>query len=73
MELPLIRQYTQGKSINSNLQYEHAFNDEVEDLYLLLKKVITLYPDVKGVSSGAILSTYQRTRIEHVYKIKIYY
>ena len=40
--------------------------DEVEDLYLLLKQIQIDHPEIAGVSSGAILSTYQRTRIENV-------
>lgn len=40
--------------------------DEVEDLYLLLKKVVDNHPDIKAVSSGAIMSTYQKNRVEHV-------
>lgn len=40
--------------------------DETEDLYLLLRKVQKAHPDVQGVSVGAILSTYQRVRVENV-------
>lgn len=40
--------------------------DEVEDLYLLLKQIQIDHPEIAGVSSGAILSTYQRSRIENV-------
>jgi diphthine-ammonia ligase len=40
--------------------------DEVEDLYRLLSKVKKLFPEVKGVSCGAILSDYQRNRLENV-------
>ena len=40
--------------------------DEVEDLYELLKLVKQEVPQVEAVSSGAILSTYQRDRVEHV-------
>ncbi|GMH49434.1 hypothetical protein TrRE_jg10562, partial [Triparma retinervis] len=39
---------------------------EVEDLYTLLSDVITRYPTVRGVSTGAIFSTYQRSRVESV-------
>jgi len=40
--------------------------EEVEDLYTLLDYMKQLYPEVTAVSCGAILSTYQRTRFEHV-------
>lgn len=40
--------------------------DETEDLYSLLRTVLKNHPEVKGVSVGAILSTYQRVRVENV-------
>lgn len=40
--------------------------DEVADLYLLLVDVKRRYSDVTAVASGAILSTYQRARVEAV-------
>ncbi|KAH6915328.1 meiotically up-regulated 71 protein [Coprinopsis sp. MPI-PUGE-AT-0042] len=40
--------------------------DETEDLYELLTNVLEHHPEVKGVSVGAILSNYQRVRVEHV-------
>jgi len=40
--------------------------DEVEDMYLLLKRVKEQFPDVQGVSCGAIVSSYQRYRVESV-------
>jgi len=71
-----------GRSVNTSLVYDTNENvdnaanenengndvveDEVEDLYLLLQQIQQHHPDITGVSSGAILSTYQRTRIEHV-------
>jgi diphthine-ammonia ligase len=73
MQLPLIRRQTQGKSVNSGLAYEKdSANadvdsvDEVEDLFELLKAVKTSFPSIKGVICGAILSNYQRLRVEHV-------
>jgi diphthine-ammonia ligase len=41
--------------------------DETEDLYRLLKMVKTEMPEVEAVAAGAILSNYQRVRVEHVY------
>ena len=40
--------------------------DEVEDLFLLLQDVKQHHPDVIGVSSGAIGSTYQKNRVERI-------
>lgn len=40
--------------------------DETESLIPLLKKVMAAHPEANAVCAGAILSTYQRTRIENV-------
>ena len=40
--------------------------DETEDMYLLLQEVVRQHPEANAVSAGAILSTYQRTRVESV-------
>ena len=40
--------------------------DETEALIPLLQKVQTNHPEVNALSTGAILSTYQRTRVESV-------
>eukprot|EP00804_Cyclotella_cryptica_P017680 CCRYP_017151-RA/>CCRYP_017151-RA protein AED:0.48 eAED:0.48 QI:0/-1/0/1/-1/0/1/0/927 len=63
-----------GRSCNTSLVYHvdvhHEADcreqDEVEDLFLLLQHVKNCHPEIDAVSSGAILSTYQRTRIENV-------
>ncbi|GAA5943017.1 diphthine--ammonia ligase [Sporobolomyces koalae] len=41
-------------------------HDETEDLYRLLKMVKDAMPEVEAVAAGAILSNYQRVRVEHV-------
>ena len=41
-------------------------HDEVEDLYHALRLVLQHYPQVTAVCCGAILSTYQRVRVEYV-------
>ncbi len=46
---------------------ETVFEDEVEDLYHLLAAVKARQPEVSAVCSGAILSNYQRCRVENVY------
>ena len=56
----------QGKSVNTGLVYDNTTpKDEVEDLFLALEQATHRF-DFEGVCSGAILSTYQRVRIEHV-------
>lgn len=46
-------------------QQEKEEPDEVEDLFTLLTAVKEQYPDVQAVASGAILSNYQRLRVEN--------
>ncbi|KAI5949946.1 hypothetical protein KGF57_004456 [Candida theae] len=66
LEVPLYRQKIVGKSSNQNLEYEYTKDDEIEDLYKLLSTVKSKHPEIEGVSCGAILSHYQRTRVENV-------
>jgi diphthine-ammonia ligase len=65
-ELPLIRRPMDGKpiAIHSN-DYEPTDGDEVEDLYLLLKECKERFPDVEGLSTGAVFSNYQKKRVEN--------
>ncbi|CAN0217164.1 unnamed protein product, partial [Ectocarpus fasciculatus] len=63
---PLIRRELAGRAVNQALQYSLTEDDEVEDLFLLLKDIKERFPEVEGVGSGAILSNYQRTRVENV-------
>ena len=65
MDLPLYRATTRGRSKQRGLQYSPQEGDEVEDLYDLLERVQSA-EDVEGVASGAVLSDYQRLRVEHV-------
>jgi len=66
--LPLYRRAITGGSVNTQLDYgfSEGLGDETEDLTLLLSSVRARHPNVIAVTSGAILSTYQRTRIESV-------
>ncbi|KAK9382344.1 uncharacterized protein V2V93DRAFT_322066 [Kockiozyma suomiensis] len=64
--VPMYRAEIKGKSLETGLDYRDTEDDETEDLYALLKAVITDHPDIEAVSVGAILSTYQRTRVENV-------
>lgn len=75
--IPLYRRPISGTAVDQSLTYapgdeltgipvpEKPF-DEAEDIFLLLKDVLWKHPDARAVSSGAILSTYQRTRVESV-------
>ncbi|KAI8072649.1 protein E01A2.5 [Gongronella butleri] len=66
MELPLYRREINGTPLQQEAIYDTTENDETEDLYLLLKEILEKHPDAKGVSVGAIMSNYQRVRVEHV-------
>ena len=65
MGLPLYRSTTSGRSKGRGLQYQEEEGDEVEDLYHLLQRV-QRSEEVEGVASGAVLSDYQRLRVENV-------
>jgi len=72
--LPLYRKRTDGRARDQGLAYgegvgekeEEAVEggDEVEDLFALLEGVKARHPEVEAVVSGAILSDYQRLRVE---------
>ena len=66
MEVPLFRQQIRGSAVDQTLNYVPKTGDEVEDLYELLSRIQREMPEVKAVCSGAILSTYQRLRVENV-------
>ncbi|XP_064368485.1 diphthine--ammonia ligase isoform X6 [Dromaius novaehollandiae] len=65
MDLPLYRCFIKGTSVNTGRVYTTCEEDEVEDLYHLLK-LVKDKEGVDGVSVGAILSDYQRIRVEDV-------
>lgn len=66
MELPLYRRPFTGRSVVREMQYKPTQEDEVEDLFALLQSVKQSHPDIQAVASGAILSNYQRLRVENV-------
>ncbi|KAE9554604.1 hypothetical protein FO519_002164 [Halicephalobus sp. NKZ332] len=66
MQLPLYRRGIKGKSIETEMEYKENEEDEIEDLYVLLKTIKEKYPELTAVSVGAIESTYQKNRVEHV-------
>lgn len=65
MDLPLYRSETKGLSKQTGKHYVPTDDDEVEDLYNLLKQ-IKEEKKVEAVSVGAIFSDYQRIRVENV-------
>ncbi|KAF7966008.1 hypothetical protein HWV62_40487 [Athelia sp. TMB] len=74
LDVPLYRRVISGAAVEQGSEYGGrnakdacgVLGDETEDLFALLESVKTNHPDVEGVSVGAILSNYQRVRIEHV-------
>ncbi|CCW63451.1 unnamed protein product [Phytomonas sp. EM1] len=69
LELPLRRStVVRGQAKDQTLLYTDTppADDEVEALYRLLKTILAEFPEVRGVTSGAILSNYQRNRVECV-------
>ncbi|XP_072221552.1 diphthine--ammonia ligase isoform X2 [Leuresthes tenuis] len=65
MDLPLYRRTIQGSSLDTSRNYRKTEGDEVEDLYQLLH-LVKEKEGVEAVSVGAILSDYQRVRVENV-------
>ncbi|KAI0303257.1 hypothetical protein BC826DRAFT_903387 [Russula brevipes] len=74
LDVPLYRRVISGTALVQDSEYGGrdvkerggVDGDETEDLYALLSDVKSHHPDAKGVSVGAILSNYQRVRVEHV-------
>ncbi|XP_073683576.1 diphthine--ammonia ligase [Garra rufa] len=65
MDVPLYRRTIEGSSLHTGREYSQTEGDEVEDLYQLLK-LVKEKEGVEAVSVGAILSDYQRVRVENV-------
>lgn len=65
MELPLYRMETKGLSTQTGKHYVPTDDDEVEDLFNLLKWTKEEL-NVEAVAVGAIFSDYQRVRVENV-------
>ena len=74
--LPLYRRPITGAAVDQSMDYDSRGStsvkdqpgtfDEAEDLLELLRQVKEKQPEANAVSTGAILSTYQRTRVESV-------
>lgn len=65
MEVPLFRMETMGLSTQTGKNYVPTDDDEVEDLFNLLKTTKEAL-NVEAVAVGAIFSDYQRVRVENV-------
>ncbi|CAL1527094.1 unnamed protein product [Lymnaea stagnalis] len=65
MDLQLFSGIIHGSSLCTGRDYEPNSGDEVEDLYQLLLKIKD-EKNAEAVSVGAILSDYQRVRVENV-------
>ncbi|XP_066245228.1 uncharacterized protein [Euwallacea similis] len=65
IDLPLFKKETLGVSVKRGRTYDPCENDEVEDLHSLLQD-IQKQIEFDAVSVGAILSDYQRVRVENV-------
>lgn len=65
LDLPLFVYNTKCQTINKELNYKSEQNDEVEDLHFALSEIRNKI-EFEGVSSGAILSRYQKNRVENV-------
>lgn len=72
LRLPLYRAPITGGAVDTSRIYgdepvsSERDGDETESLVPLLKRIMKDHPEADAVSAGAILSTYQRTRIENV-------
>ncbi|VDC06283.1 unnamed protein product [Peniophora sp. CBMAI 1063] len=76
LDVPLVRRVITGTAVEQGSEYgtrearaasnNTVSGDETEDMYELLAEVKARFPEVAGVSVGAILSSYQRVRVEHV-------
>ena len=63
--VPLIRREIAGDALSRKMYYKEHPGDEVEDLFQLLQEVKKAHPEVQAVASGAVLSNYQRLRVEN--------
>ena len=81
LSLPLYRQEISGSAINEEKDYDPTEKsalsldaqstsfeeqDETESIFSLVKRIMLDHPTANALCSGAILSSYQRTRIESV-------
>ncbi|XP_063625482.1 uncharacterized protein LOC134797159 isoform X1 [Cydia splendana] len=65
MGLPLYREVISGTAVSQGKIYKPTDDDEVEDMYRLLARIKSEMA-IEAVAVGAILSDYQRIRVENV-------
>ncbi|KAL2362822.1 hypothetical protein RJZ56_004293 [Blastomyces dermatitidis] len=80
LNIPLYRAPIHGTALNTSRDYQPpspsppsssaaaatTATDETESIFHLLQRVLKAHPTANAVCAGAILSTYQRTRVENV-------
>lgn len=66
LNTPLICRTISGRSVFTGINYISQSNDEVEDLFAALSAAVVRFPTLRFVCSGAIMSDYQRIRVEQV-------
>lgn len=64
--LQIERDYHAAAALRGNQAAEGVEEDETESMIPLLQSVMREHPEANALSAGAILSTYQRTRVESV-------
>ncbi|KAI5148890.1 diphthine-ammonia ligase [Enteropsectra breve] len=64
--VPLFVTMSECSAINQDLIYDETTGDEVEDLFRALQSVIKQGVVFEAICSGAILSSYQKNRVENV-------
>ena len=68
--IPLYRRAITGSAVQTGQYYDSSSlassPDETEDLIPLMREILEAHPKANALCSGAILSTYQRTRVESV-------
>ena len=66
LDLPLYRYPIVGSALSKDKSYSEQPEDETESLTHILQHILKRHPEASAVSSGAIFSHYQRTRVESV-------
>ena len=65
LNIPIFREELKRKSKMTDMQYVQDSDDEIEDLFKLVQNMKNIC-GIDAVCSGAILSDYQRIRVENV-------
>ncbi|KAK7398222.1 hypothetical protein QQX98_012407 [Neonectria punicea] len=68
-DLPLYRLPISGRAVHHERDYDAAGaqdTEETESMLPLLRAIMSRHPEANALCAGAILSTYQRTRVESI-------